>query len=93
MKIKAKFFASIRNLTSTAETEVEVENATVGDVLDVLVTKYGDKFREGVLDVDGTVKKSIRVLLNGNFIDRDDPLIHEISEGDTVYLFPPTVGA
>lgn len=92
MKVNVKFFATIRNTTNTSETTVDIKGSSVGDVIDTLVTRYGDGFRKEVLESDGNIKKHIRVLLNGNFIDRNDPLKHPVGEENTLYLFPPVAG-
>lgn len=93
MKVRVKSFTTIRNAIGASEIVVDTDGSTVGDIIAVLTREYGDKFREEVLNPDGTVKPHVRVLLNGHFIDQvGDPLRHSVSEGDTIFLFPPTAG-
>lgn len=93
MKVKVKFFATIREATGTSETLVDIKDGTVGSILQILSSKYGDGFREQILDTDGFIKPRVRILLNGSFIDRNsDPLQYPVRDGDTIFLFPPILG-
>jgi len=93
VKVKVKFYATIKKATGTSETLVDTKNGTIGDIIDTLIRNYGDAFRKEVLDPDGTIKPHVRVLLNGRFVDRvADPLKRPVSEGDTIFLFPPLAG-
>ncbi len=67
--VKIKFPHSLHGLTKTRETELDLDDlTTVEDVMKSLAEKYGDKFRDTVLDVDKgdlTIKRSFNVYLNG----------------------------
>jgi len=67
--VKIKFPHSLHGLTKTRETALNLdETTTVEDVMKSLAEKYGDKFRDTVLDVDKgdlTIKRSFNVYLNG----------------------------
>jgi molybdopterin synthase sulfur carrier subunit len=53
--VKVRLFAALRDLAGS--TEVEAEGATVGDVVDALAVRFGDRFgaiaRAGSAVVDG----------------------------------------
>lgn len=79
-------------VTGTAETIVDIQGDTVGDVVEALVKQFGDKFKEELLEPDGNIKRFSKVLINGNFADRNAPLKNSIKEGDTVVFVPPIAG-
>ncbi len=93
MKIKVRFLATVRDTAGKAEDTIDISGNTVGDVIDTLIVKYGDKFKEEVSQPDGSIKKSIKVFINGSSIAYDIPLKDtSVSEGDTVDIFPPFYG-
>lgn len=92
MKVNVSFFATLRDVTGTSQTTVDIDGDTVGDIMDALVIEYGDRFKEEILASDGNFIRHVKVLLNGNFVDRVAPLKNPIKEGDTLALFPPIVG-
>ncbi len=91
MKINAYFLATFRDVTGTSQATVDIEGNTVGDVIDVLVREYGDRFKDEVMGPDGNIRKYVKIFLNGNFIDRNAPLKNPVNEGDTLAFIPPIV--
>jgi MoaD family protein len=71
-------FASAREAAGTGSDVIE--GATVGDVLDQAVTRYGSAFRQ--------VLTTCRIWVNGEAADRDAPL----RAGDEVAVLPPVSG-
>ena len=93
MKINLRFLATVRDAAGKAEDTVDVSGNTVGDVIDTLVARYGDRFRQEIFQPDGSIKKSIKVFLNGSSIAYGTPLQDAvINEGDTLDIFPPFYG-
>ncbi len=63
--LKVKFPQALHGLTKTRETELDLDGSTtIGEVMERLVEKYGDGFRERVID-GGEIKRSFNVYLNG----------------------------
>ncbi len=89
MKVNVKFYATIKNIAGTAQTTVDTESGTVGDVISALGTRYGDRFREEILNPDGNLRQNVKVLINGLNIDKIAPLQNQVKEGDTLHIFPP----
>ena len=75
---RIRLFASAREAAGTREDQLP--GATVGDVLDAAVAKYGPVFA-GVLD-------TAAVWCNGDAVDRD----HEVTDRDEVAVLPPVSG-
>lgn len=73
-----RLFASAREAAGTGS-EV-VDGATVGDVLDQAVARYGPEF--------ASVLATCRVWLNGDAADRATP----VSASDEVAVLPPVSG-
>ena len=70
-RIKVKFPQALHGLTNTRSTELDCNGLiTVEEVMKKLVAKYGDKFSDTVLEMDGEnghldIKRSFNVYLNG----------------------------
>lgn len=92
MKINVRFLATIKNAAGTSQTTIVVNGNTVGNVIDALVFQYGDKFRDEILHSDGSIKQSIKIVLNGAFIHSNDILQAIVSEGDTLDILTPFYG-
>jgi len=79
MRIRLRYFASIRELVGATEGEIELpEGSTVEGVLET-VKKYHGRLR----DMD-----RILVAVNGEYVDSGTRL----ADGDLVALFPPVSG-
>ena len=90
MEVEVKFFTTLRDITKVSRLTLDISGSNIGDVINALVAKFGDKFRQEILMPDGSIYA--KILVNGNFIDRIDPLRHPVNNGDTVCFFPPAVG-
>ena len=88
MKIKAKFFASFRELFQ--EGEVELPNgSTMGDLLNLLCDS--SKRREQIFD-GAELRPYLAILKNGQHIFHLNGLDTKLDDGDTVAIFPPVGG-
>jgi molybdopterin synthase sulfur carrier subunit len=75
---RLRLFAAARDVAGTAR--AELEGATVGEVLDAAVARFGD-------DLAAVITAS-RVWCNGEPATRDDP----VGEDDEVAVLPPVSG-
>jgi molybdopterin converting factor small subunit len=73
-----RLFAAAREAAGTGRDEVP--GATVGEVLDGAVARYGEGF--------AAVLATCRVWRNGDVAERDDP----VAGGDEVAVLPPVSG-
>jgi MoaD family protein len=92
LKIKVRFLGPVRDAAGTSEDTVDIRGSTIGDVIDALVVKDGDKFRQEIFQPDGNIKQSVKVFLNGKNVDYVTSLQHSVKEGDTLAIFPPFYG-
>ena len=93
MKIKVKFFTSLREITGKKEDEVQSSNIiTVEELLAHLSKKYGREFTEYLYDEKEKVRTYIQILINGRGIKVLQGFETKLKEGDTVAIFPPVGG-
>lgn len=86
-----KFFATVREVTGVKSIELEAE--TVKDLLQSLVTTYGDKFKDTVIDENtGNLKQFFSCMVNGKRIELLDGYDTVLKDKDSVALFPPVGG-
>ncbi len=78
MPVRVRLFAALREIAG--ESHVEATGHTVGDVVDELSGRYGQRFAQ-IADVGSFV-------VNGERAARDTP----IAEGDEVAMLPPVSG-
>jgi molybdopterin synthase sulfur carrier subunit len=76
--VKVRLFAALREIAG--ESHVEATGRTVGDVVDDLSGRFGDRFAQ-IAEVGSFV-------VNGERAARNTP----IAEGDEVALLPPVSG-
>ncbi|MEM3113562.1 MAG: ubiquitin-like small modifier protein 1 [Nitrososphaerota archaeon] len=94
MKVVVKAYATIREaIDEYGRIMIELsDHATVKDLLDALSRRFGERFNREVLETDGTLKKTVKVFVNGRDIEFINGLSTELDEGDEVVLIPPVAG-
>ena len=93
MKIKVKFFTSLREITGKKEDEIQSSSViTVEELLAHLSKKYGREFIEYLYDEKGNVLEYIQILINGRGSNELQGFETKLKEGDTVAIFPPVGG-
>ena len=93
MKIKVRFFTSLRGITGKNEDEIQSPNIiNIEEFLARLSKKYGREFTEYVYDEKGNVRTYIQILINGRGLNALQGFETKLKEGDTVAIFPPVGG-
>ena len=95
MKIKVKgYFTFKKAMNNKAVLEIEMKNASLGDVLEDLSNRFGEGFSDLIFDPKTKeVKNHISILVNGrHYIFLPKLLATELKEGDEVALFPQIAG-
>ena len=95
MKIRIKGFFSIKEaLGGRGEGEMEVEHATIRELLTGLSERYGTRFKDQVLDPQtNEVRSENQILLNGrHYRYLPEGLDTELKEGDFLAIFPLVAG-
>ena len=95
MKITVKSFLTLREVMGgLAEFEMEINDISIGELLDQLCDRFGEGLAAQVFD-GGTNKVShlLRVLINGrHYTTLPEQLNTRLKDGDEVAIFPPVVG-
>lgn len=89
--MQVRFFATIREITQQQEIQWCRPSATLGELLNGLCARYGNKFRSWTLDGD-ELGKSIIILINGRDCRHQAGIRTQLHSDDTVSIFPMVAG-
>ena len=89
MAVTVKIPTQLRAATG-GEAEVEVDGATVGEVLDAVFDTYGD-LRERITQ-DGDLRRFVNVYVSGEDIRFADGLATSVEDGAEVTILPAVAG-
>ena len=92
MRVNIRFFTTLRDAAGISEDTVDIEGDTVGDIIDTLLIKYGDRLKQEVFQPDGSIKPSVKVLLNESFVSSAALFSTLAKEEDTLSLLPAMFG-
>lgn len=93
MKVKIRFFTTLREITGKREETAELAGrATVDNLLSFLSKKYGEKFTNYLYHEETGLQVSLQVLVNGKNITTLQELETELKDGDTLAIIPPVGG-
>ena len=93
MEVDVKFYAMLREATGKkVETVVLPEKSSVGDLINLLVERYGDRFGYYVYDKQKRVRDYLSFMLNGVNVNSLSGFETLLSDGDVVSLLPPIGG-
>ena len=90
MSVTVRVPTTLRTLTGGAS-EVAVDGATVGEVLDGLEAVHPG-FRSRLLDDDGTLRRFINVFVADDDVRFLDGLDTPVPDGETVAILPAVAG-
>lgn len=65
-------------------TEILFSGGAVGDLIEFLIKGYGPKVGKLILDVNGHLDTTIQIILNDQFLPRDDISRQGLKDGDCV---------
>lgn len=88
MIVHTVLFSEVRKIVGSKEITIELkENATVEDALELLCYKYGQSFKNAVIDEEKSHYK-VNFSVNSNMTFANQVL----EEGDTLKIFPVAGG-
>ncbi|MEJ5293307.1 MAG: ubiquitin-like small modifier protein 1 [Candidatus Methanosuratincola sp.] len=91
MRVKAEFFADLRERVGSPAMELQISGRTVLDLIEEIDALSGGSFMMHVVE-GGRLKDMVKVLVNGRDVRGLRELDTELSEGDVVSFFPPVAG-
>lgn len=95
MKIRIKGFFTIKDaMGPTSELEMDVERATIREILIELSNRFGERFRDEIFDTQtNEVQPQNQILVNGrHYRYLAKGLDTGLSDGDLLTLFPAVAG-
>ncbi len=98
IEVSINFYGVIRDTVDKREIEITLpDEATVKDLIEFLVKKYGNKFKERVLDPEGNLRKSVKLSI-GDRVIRNDGMDERLKSKNssksevTIFIFPQLGG-
>ncbi len=92
MKVRVKFFTTLRELVGKREEEFEFDQPLeLVDVLELLADRYGPKARDYLFE-GGRVRDFLQLLINGISATALKGLKTEVKDGDVIAIIPPVGG-
>jgi MoaD family protein len=93
MKIIVKYFAMVRDATGHRDDILDFYKETSAKrMLSILCDMYGADFKRVVCSEDGSLRKGLIFLLNGEAVDNDDLKSKILMDEDVVAIMPPVGG-
>lgn len=90
MSVTVRIPTTLRTLTGGAS-EVEVEGATVGAVLEALEAVHPG-FKDRLLDGEGALRRFVNLYVADDDVRFRDGLDTEVADGETVSIIPAVAG-
>jgi sulfur-carrier protein len=90
--MKIRYYATLRDVTSTKEENWEQQADTLQDLIDALCLKYGQQFSRWVSCKDGGYGILSIFLINGKDYRSLDGFKTRLKSNDIISLFPPVAG-
>jgi MoaD family protein len=92
MKVKIKFFTTLREITGKKEEQLELpENATLENALDELSRKYGTEFIDYLFE-KGKIRSYLQILIDGKNLNQLQGKKTKLNDGCTIAILPPAGG-
>ncbi|WP_128378725.1 MoaD family protein [Streptomyces cavernae] len=86
-----KYFATFRELAGERSFDLDEPPPDVAGLLELLATRYGDRFRRAVL-ADGHLGPELILLVNGRNVRLTGGLATPLTPRDDVSVFPMVAG-
>jgi molybdopterin converting factor small subunit len=94
MRIKLRLlgFPLLTRVIGKREMDFELAGNTVGDLIEEILARYGEKAEAALLDIDGKFDQTIRILLNEKAYVQPHRLNTIVHPGDEVTLMIMMLG-
>ncbi|MGP8070055.1 MAG: MoaD/ThiS family protein [Candidatus Bathyarchaeia archaeon] len=94
MRVNVQFFAAARELVGLREETLELPNGgTVKNLLDLLVDRHGQRFREYIFDPKSEeLRRSLQVLVGDKPTSVLNGLSTMLTDGCVLAIIPPVGG-
>ncbi|MFQ6053780.1 MAG: ubiquitin-like small modifier protein 1 [Candidatus Bathyarchaeia archaeon] len=93
MEVEVKYYAMMREIAGRKVERVTLPpKSSVGDLIDLLVERYGAEFERYIYDREKQVRDYLSYMLNGVNINSLDRFETALKDGDVLSLLPPVGG-
>ncbi len=95
MKVKIRYFTTLRELAQRAEENLDLsEGTTLAELIEKIALKYGKEARAHLYsdEDEGKIAPSIRFLINGRDSKTLNGFKTKQGDGDVVAIIPPIGG-
>ncbi len=89
-RITVQLYTTIRN--KLVKDKIAAEASNVAEALESMEKRFGHEFRKEIYDTDGSIRNHYIVSLNGHPVDRRSPEGVEVSDNDTLLIYPAVSG-
>ena len=91
MKIKTEYTAQLKAITGVSLEYFDInENCSLLQLIKVISDKHGERFKQFVLDDNGSIIPSIMIIINNEQVYADDSI--NLKKNDTVSFLSPMAG-
>jgi len=89
VEVNVRFFGFLNEVPDSRVTLCLSGEVTLGDVVECLLDRYGDRLRGRLLRSGGHLPEDVKLVVDAEVIDRLD---HRIKDGTTVYILSQFAG-
>jgi len=94
VRVKVRYFGLIEDITAKRDDFIEVnkDRITIKEVLLTLIQKYGEKFKEAIVDQQGRPKPYVTIVVKSKGVSSIAELNTRLEHDDTILFVPPVGG-
>ena len=89
--VEVKFLSRFRDITGERSITIE-NNGEIKDLIEILVNKYGNTFKEALFDKNGELRDYMKILINGEDLQASGGLDAEVKDDDEIIIFQTIAG-
>jgi len=89
--VDVKFLARFRDITGERNVNIEF-NGIFSNFISILTQKYGNEFKDALLDKEGELRDYMKILVNGEDFQTIGGLETQLKDDDEVVIFQTIAG-
>ena len=89
--VRIKFLARFKDITGEKIVEIDYIGELSG-LIELLINRYGNKFKESLLTQEGQFRDYVKILINGEDVYQVDNFKNSINKEDEIIIFQTIAG-